>query len=180
MTMNVVVTFFPPLVTVIVREPVAAERSIVTSAVALVALVTFNGPAAPMAAPPTAIPAPNIACDPAAKAMLEPVIVTVPLLPAFAESGVSETDGLGAGGVPLPPLQDVRKRTTSVHTHTTDSCTKRLFTAEPQLFAMFGGGVTLTAMHSLGGSCAKMKLSNAAGAIASPEFVSFENKQIWG
>jgi hypothetical protein len=132
-----------------------------TFAVAVFGPVTFTGPAAPDAAPPTAMQAPNIACVlPDANVMFVPVIVTDPELPAFAESGVTDTLGLGGGGVdePLPPLQDVRKRTTSVHTHTTDNRTKRLFTAEPQLYAMFGGGMSRTAMHSLGGSCATCKL----------------------
>jgi hypothetical protein len=84
--------------TSMVRAPVEADRSMTTLAVALVGLVTLIGPAAPAAAPPTAIPAPNIACVlPLAKLMFDPLIVTVAVVPAFAESGLSEIDG--GGGV---------------------------------------------------------------------------------
>ena len=178
-TMNVVVSVLPPVMTSIVRAPVEAERSMTTLAVAVVALVTLMGPAAPAAAPPTDIPAPNIhACElPFVKVMFDPLIVTVALVPAFAESGLSETDGFGGVGVLLPPLHDVRKRTNSVHMHTTDSCTKRLFTAEPQLFAMFGGGVTRTAMHA--GEAVQSETMQTCSAIRSPEHVAFENKRIW-
>jgi len=78
----------PPVTTVTLLAPNVAVSLITMLAVALVALTTVTGPAAPAAAPPTEMFGPKAACDtPLTKFVYLPLIVTVRVCPCSPELG---------------------------------------------------------------------------------------------